>query len=470
MSVNLSSIKQQNYIGTPYAIPMKLAPGLFCVPLKFNWQAYGASDTNQNIAVSINLTGTTNQPRQLLQQIKSVYIDNTGSAVPIYVQFTDTLFTAIAQPYSAGWYPVFTNGFEFVVAGLGFTSLQSPTTQIFVTNSPVAPYTDAALQTVLPQFLSSPSLGGGAGLSSVTPVIFGQDYNNGNITVTGGGGNGAQVHGIIDNFGRFVNVVVDNPGTGYTGIPIFTPSGGQNIPPVFNNGNYAPGTHTSYNNIEYIWNGTLTIQTGAANWNGGLTYNPGNQVNYLGTIYQCTQISSGPTPPSAPTRWQIVGPAIPDGSPWISSGTAPGTTATFTGTLSAVSNPIVSSGLSLAAIGDQFQNVQDTCAAGTFRNNLWGTPYGSGFIYLKSIDVSCPYLDPGVGVIQWELINSNGYAPLTFQVKNNSGQFIIAQHLLNLSDMNVKLDATLTWSLRGTLVQIATNTISHGWCWTYSQQ
>ena len=105
MSINFAGIPSAQYIGTPYALAMQIAGKQgYCSPLTFNWIAYGVNSALPNLSVNVNLQG--NQVRQVLDKIRSVYIDNTGSSVPIYVQFPDTGFVVACQSYSAGWYPV----------------------------------------------------------------------------------------------------------------------------------------------------------------------------------------------------------------------------------------------------------------------------------------------------------------------------------------------------------------------------
>lgn len=482
MSIDFGGIPTFNYKGTPYARPMQVGPaGKYVVPLTFNWITYGASDNFQNIAVNIDLSGsTTQQPRQLLDQIKSVYIDNSGNPVPIYVFFPDTQFTAVAQPYSAGWYPVFTNFFKVLVVGLGFTTAQPAQTRVFLTNTVVAPYTDAALQTVLPYNLASLSIGGGAGIATITPITNGQDYNNGNLSISGGGGSGATAHGVLDQFGRFTQVIVDTPGTGYTGLPVIMPTGGQTLPPAYTGTTYFPGNHVSFNGIEYIWPGsgfsTGTIHTNSGIWQGGAGgtgYATGAQVIYTTSqtfVYECISNISPPAlpPPNDTVHWRVVGPLTPDGgAPWINSGTAPGTTASFTSTLTSVARPIVSSGLALPTLGDQAQQVIDVDGGGGIRSNLWGTPFSQGFIYLKSINVKV--LRCSAGVLEWNISDPAGYVIFTFEFNNTGGNLMIGSfEVLNLQGMNAKLDATQTWQIQDISHTAGDNLISHAWAWTYS--
>ena len=86
MSIALAGLLSTAYVGTPYAVPIQIAGiGGLCAPLSFNWLAYGASLANPNINVLVDLGGGGN--RQPLDRIRTIYIDNLASNVPIFVQF-----------------------------------------------------------------------------------------------------------------------------------------------------------------------------------------------------------------------------------------------------------------------------------------------------------------------------------------------------------------------------------------------
>jgi|SRR5580700_9011456 hypothetical protein len=471
MSISLAGISAQNYIGTPTPLNMQIAGVVGrAVKLSFDWRSYGAGSATQNIVAAINLgSGRGTQAAPLLDLIRSIYIDNTGSAVPIFVQFDDTLFTVEIQPYSTGWYPVFTNGFAFHVAGFGFTDTNVSQLLMYITNVRVAPYTDSSLQAVLNEGLSSPIIGGGSGVGSIAPIIPGQDYNNGNLSISGGGGSGATALGTLDQWGRFVSVAILTSGTGYLGAVTIAPTGGQTIPAAFNPaGNYNINNKVQYLGTEWQWlgGGGLggSIQCGAATWNNSTQYAQNTQVNYSGFIFQAlflTPAGAGP-PPGSPSQWRQIGSATPLGGAggWLNSGTPSGTTATFASTLTANSSEIISSGFAPEALGDQALNLIDTITGtGIFENNLFGTPFATGFIYLTHLDVNV--LSFGAGTI-WSIQNALGYAPFEF----SPGQ---AGPQLSLQKMNMKIDATVDWQLKCT-THGSNVRVSHAFAWTYSQQ
>jgi len=148
---------QVNYIGTPYQRPIQICNGGKVVPLYFDWNAYGASSVKTNINVLVSLR-TPDVKAQLLNQIASVYIDNTNSFAPIYVYCPDTKYTAIAQPNSAGWYPLYTNGLELWVIGQGFVTGQIPQTTIFVSDLFIPPYTDLEISQSQPLYKASANI------------------------------------------------------------------------------------------------------------------------------------------------------------------------------------------------------------------------------------------------------------------------------------------------------------------------
>jgi len=467
MSLSLAAYASVPYQGTPFAIPMQVAHGVgaLCVPLSFNWLVYGASSQNQNIVVDVNLGGNT--VRAPLDLIRSIYIDNTNSPVPVYVQFIDTGFTITAQPYSTGWYPAFTNNNSnsiFKVAAFGFVTGNIPQTRLYITNVFAPPFTDIALPSALMEYLASPVIGGGSSILSIIPLIQGQSYVNGNLTISGGGGNGATAQGTLDQWGRFTSVNITNPGTGYIGQPVITPTGANPVAANFVAGSTVNiNAKRTYLGTEWQFVGPFNINTAAPQWQLSGNYLIGNQVSQNGLIYSCNTLRDSTPQPPNPGTWTLVGSQVPTiGENWNNSGTPGGTNAQFQTILSVAANPIASSGFAPPTLGDQAQNVYDTVAngaLGVFRHNLWGTPYASGFIYLKSINVKCLF---GTVECNWQVENANGYSPYQFEINT-------AMDLLQLSNMNQKLDATVEWRLNMT-ISGAQIVVSHGWCWTYSQQ
>jgi hypothetical protein len=470
MSQNFAGIATQPYIGQLYTLPIQAASvGGVCVPLYFQWAAYGAGDDQQSVSVPINLaTGVQSSGSGVkpLDYIRSVYIDNTGNPTPVFVQFADTNFTISAAPYSTGWYPVFTNAQQFLVVATGLTTANVGSVRVYVTNVRTAPYTDPSLTSVLENNLASPSIGAGSSVASVIAVTAGQDFNNGNMSWSGGGGSGLATHALLDQFGRVTAVVIDDAGTGYTGQPIGVMTGGQTLPAVYSLTTYAVGTHVSYNNVEYIWNGAVAIKVGAAAWVSGGDYAVANtQVSYGGFIYYNNRAISGfqnsNPPPVNTSVWVLVGSAIPyNGTNWISSFSAPGTSPTFNVLLSVPATAIVSSGYGLPALGDIPQSLINTVnATGAFASNLFGSPYAGGYIYLTHMDANV--LTALAGGL-WELYDGVGYVPFSFSAQE-------AGTYCRISKANIKLDATKNWQLKCTVAG-GTFKVAHQFAYTVSLQ
>lgn len=150
---------QKPYIGTPQALAIKLG-GISAqvIPLLFQWISYGAGASEANVNVLVDLRS---QPCVRLDQIRSVYIDNLGSYVPVYVYFPDTNYTIVAKPNSEGWYPAFTNSKVFWVVGEGFTGVSVPQTSVIISNIYVPPSVNVEIDSGLSLFLASASISRG---------------------------------------------------------------------------------------------------------------------------------------------------------------------------------------------------------------------------------------------------------------------------------------------------------------------
>ena len=386
---------------------------------KFDWLAdYGAGTANPNVNVLVNCLAVQGAGAQApIDSIRSVKIDNTGNAYAVYVTFPDTTDAIVAPANTMVWEPVVTNQPIANIYLIGAQDAGLGTTNVYFCNFFVPPYVNAEISQAVALAKASPIItlaGTGASVSSIEPINPGSWYNNGNLTVSGN----ATAVGILDEYGRFISTEVTNGGDDYNGQPVITASGGQTAPALWNNHtNYPAGTFVN---------------------SGGLAYQARVAVPLGGTA-----------PPSNPTEWTATG---------IS---ATPVTATFQAVLtnSGTSAIVNNSPYGPETLGDQADNIpNDITGTGIFEDNLWGTPYGSGYIYLKGIDVRL--LNNPNADTEWALQNSNDVSLFDFVVSTGP------QQLLNLQGMNVKLDATLTWSLTCT-VHNANAIVSHGFCWTY---
>lgn len=161
---NFSTIPSSNYVGQPFAFAVQLSAGLrsIVVPLTINWLIYGAATAAPNQVVSADLSNVAGKTGT----IQSVYIDNTGSNVSVYVRCLDTNYTVVAQPNSEGWYPIFTNLMEFQIIGMGFTDGSIPTTAVLFSNLRIIPAIATELPTALNMGLASSSITRGTGIQN----------------------------------------------------------------------------------------------------------------------------------------------------------------------------------------------------------------------------------------------------------------------------------------------------------------
>lgn len=140
MSQSFSSFNVSPYIGAPFGQPIMLCQGQMgnnnspkTVRIDIPWSVYGASSLNQEVGVSVNLQ-TQASVALALDAVRSIFIDNTFSPVPIFVQFPDTLFTVVCPPYAVVMSPVFSMLQQFNVYAMGFALGQAPTTSVFLSN------------------------------------------------------------------------------------------------------------------------------------------------------------------------------------------------------------------------------------------------------------------------------------------------------------------------------------------------
>lgn len=161
MSRNLNGIPALNYIGVPQSAAVNAIPRpqevVRAAPLFIDWNIYWQQLGHPAaLSVAFNLDAITNV--NALPAIRSVYIDNTNSAVPIYVTFPDTNWQVSAAPFTTVNLPVFTNGLKGLITAIGLTAGAIPQTRVQFSNQIISPFSDAEVQTVFPQYLGSPSI------------------------------------------------------------------------------------------------------------------------------------------------------------------------------------------------------------------------------------------------------------------------------------------------------------------------
>lgn len=147
---------QSPYIGVLQPFPNHLVPGSYLIPAFLNWLSYGASSAKPNVNV---LADMTQAPRlKDTWKIRSVYIDNLNSNVPIYVFFPDTGFAVVAPPNSTDWYPAFTNTRTAWIIGEGFATGSIPSTLIYFSDAIIMPYSISEFDQAAPLYRASNSI------------------------------------------------------------------------------------------------------------------------------------------------------------------------------------------------------------------------------------------------------------------------------------------------------------------------
>lgn len=174
MSQNLNNIATLPFLGTPFGQPIGLcAPRPASTPpravrIDIDWAQYGASSLNQRIGVSVNLLGQ-GSTQIALDYIRSVYIDNTFSNVPVYVQFPDTLFTVVCPPGAVVMSPVATYLQQATIYAEGFTDAALPKCSVHFMNVEKDGYylpTDFSIQAEVLALAN-----GNSGLVAATPTF-----------------------------------------------------------------------------------------------------------------------------------------------------------------------------------------------------------------------------------------------------------------------------------------------------------
>lgn len=164
-----SGILIRPYLGVPYMVPTAMCGrDVKVVPIILNWAAYGVSSVVESIGVSVNFIGQ-GATASLIPRLAMVYIDNTNSAVPVYVRFNDSQQIIVAQPYSTGWYPCLTNTFSATIFATGFVTGQIPITQLLFSDTFVPPFSALELQQTQVLYKASRSITRGT-------TIYNQDF------------------------------------------------------------------------------------------------------------------------------------------------------------------------------------------------------------------------------------------------------------------------------------------------------
>lgn len=174
------------FIGTPYTAPATVCKKSnvppITVPLYIQWATYGVGTAKPNLNIGFNF-----EQLESIDLINSVYIDNLGNNVPVYVYFADTNYTVACQPNATCWQPVMTNGKKGQIIGQGFTDADTNTfTRVTFSNVVVPPYIDIELDQSVSLFRASPSIQRGNTLynSKFAPAALGDQTAQTRIGLT----------------------------------------------------------------------------------------------------------------------------------------------------------------------------------------------------------------------------------------------------------------------------------------------
>ncbi len=170
MSRNLNTFRVVPYVGQVYGQPFNACGQTGrVVPLRFDWNNYGASTAQPNVMVPFTSLVGNDATGGQLPAIRSVYINNLNSGVAVYVEFDSPPGYQIAcEPNAEGWFPVFTNSLNFKVAAQGFVTGLIPVTEILLTDIFVPAFTSPELPQTLDLWLASASISRGT-------TIYNQD-------------------------------------------------------------------------------------------------------------------------------------------------------------------------------------------------------------------------------------------------------------------------------------------------------
>lgn len=386
----------------------------------------GAANPQFNVVFDLNAAAS-----NLVSQtwmVNSIYVDNTGVAFPVYVYFPDTDYAVTCPANTAGWFRAFTVSRRAWIVGLGIdnVSIQNGAqTNVFFTDAMSVPYVDAENATAVQMGLASPLIafgGSGGQLANVLAFNSGSNYSAGTLSINGAGGIGAAVTGGIDQFGRFTgSFAINNAGAGYTGPPNITATAAQNL-----RANWIAGAYPV----------------------GSIVIDPFDNQFYTATSNVAVP-NTGFAPHTAPSLWQA-------------SGIQANRTAQFTSSVTPIvgGNSIVNnSNYGARALGDQAVTLLNTISqVGVFAQNLWGTPYASGYIYITNLYVFVT----NNGDATWQLEDNNGDFFLEFQPGNTQGT------ILELQGVNLKLPATSNWRLNCTR-HVTNPVVLTTFAYTYSQ-
>lgn len=143
----------------PYKGAVRSAPVGFCggakaATLDFNWRSYGIDlGTEKRVFVNPGVRVTfNNSPQTVLDTVQGVFIDNTDCGSPVYLVAPDTGQMITCPDGSSGFYPILTNGTEFVlyIESIAEPYLNSQRTIVILVDKPFPPTSDPQFNEFIP--------------------------------------------------------------------------------------------------------------------------------------------------------------------------------------------------------------------------------------------------------------------------------------------------------------------------------
>jgi hypothetical protein len=147
------------------------------------------SGSAANVGVFLNLVSQQSLNQPPLDDIKSVYVDNTGSSIPIYLVFPSTGFVVSIAPNTSDWYPVYTIDYSVQVYALGLTTNNIPKTGIWFANILMQPYSDPEISQTQDLWLASHLITRGTTIFNTNFGIpaLGDQIVSGGLSITANG-------------------------------------------------------------------------------------------------------------------------------------------------------------------------------------------------------------------------------------------------------------------------------------------
>lgn len=143
----------------PYKGAVRSAPVGFCgganaATLDFNWRSYGLDiGTAKRVFVNPGVRVTfNNSPQKVLETVQGVFIDNSDCASPVYLVAPDTGQMITCPDGSSGFYPILTNGTEFVlyIESIAAPYENSQRTVVILVDKPFPPTSDPQFNEFIP--------------------------------------------------------------------------------------------------------------------------------------------------------------------------------------------------------------------------------------------------------------------------------------------------------------------------------